>query len=66
MKVQNTKEETSMKTTGVGYCQVCKKDFENNEVVYYITNDNSIVCDNCALEANALTEDIQLRIFEGD
>ncbi|EOW8912834.1 hypothetical protein ACOVAE_003057 [Listeria monocytogenes] len=53
-----------MKTTTVSYCQVCQKDFKNNEVVYYISIDNNIVCGDCANKAN--TKDIQPRIHESD
>jgi len=53
-----------MKTTVVSYCQVCSKDFDTNEIVYYVTTDNNIVCANCAHEASKLTEDIKPRIFE--
>lgn len=50
-----------MKTTSISYCQVCGKEFNNNEVVYYIPIDNNIVCDHCAEESNS---EAQPRIHE--
>lgn len=53
-----------MKKTTVSYCQVCSKDFDNNEIAYYVVIDNSIVCKKCAIEASKLTSDIQERLFQ--
>jgi len=53
-----------MKKTSVSYCQVCHEDFKNNQIVYYVTIDNSLVCSKCASEAGKLTDDIQTRKYE--
>lgn len=53
-----------MKITSVRYCQVCAEKFVNNQIVYYVTIDNSIVCSKCASEASKLTDDIKPKIFE--
>lgn len=37
-----------VKETSVSYCQVCGKDFEHFDIVYYAPVDNNIVCPKCS------------------
>lgn len=38
----------SIKETHISYCQICGKDFEPNEKVYYAPTDNNVICDKCS------------------
>lgn len=37
-----------VKKTTKPYCQVCNKNFKNQEFVYYAPTDNNIVCIKCS------------------
>lgn len=54
-------DHTGIKPTVIYYCQVCAKEFKNNEIVYFIPIDNNIVCNHCASESNA---EAQPRIYK--
>lgn len=48
-----------IKETPISYCQVCGKDFEHLDVVYYAPIDNNIVCPECS----KIHEDRSPRIY---
>ena len=41
-------ETVEIKKTPISYCQVCGKDFEHLDIVYYAPIDNNIVCAECS------------------
>ena len=51
-----------VKKTRRSYCQVCGKDFKNQESVYYAPIDNNIVCAKCS----EIHKDRELRTYDKD
>ena len=52
-------DKISVKRAVVTHCQVCGKDFNSPELVYYAPIDNNIVCSVCS----EIHRDRQLRIY---
>ncbi len=48
-----------VKETTVYYCQVCGKDFQHLDIVYYAPIDNNVVCPKCS----EIHRDRQLRVY---
>jgi len=52
-------EYVKVKVTGSNRCQVCGKDFKDQEFVYFAPIDNNIVCSKCS----EIHKDRQPRIY---
>lgn len=54
-------DDVVVKRTSVKYCSCCMKDFDNNELVYYVIVDNNMICTKCNEHVDA---SVELRVFK--
>jgi len=54
-----TRDTATIRRASVSYCQVCARDFQSPELVYYAPIDGNIVCKECS----NIHKDRQLRIY---
>lgn len=50
-----------VKRTSVKYCSCCMRDFDDNEMVYYVVVDNNMICTKCNERVDA---NVELRIYK--